>query len=98
MIAPVFGAGTIQPSWDWSDPSVRSYPHLRLKLVLGYVLGVAAVSVLTYLTRDHRQSALDVVGPVAIGYTVAYPFIVAIVLGNIKRLRSAPDDSPSVSP
>jgi hypothetical protein len=85
--------GSLELSWDWSDPRVRDYPRPRLKLVLGYVLGVIAVGAAAFLTRG-SESALFAVSAVVVGYTLGYPLLVGIVIGNIKRLVPLPDADP----
>lgn len=97
LTCPVASFGSLELSWDWNDPRVRDYPRLRLKLVLGYVLGVIAVGTAIFLTHDATESdesALFVVSAVVAGYTVPYPLVVGIVIGNIKRLVPLPDPAP----
>lgn len=77
-------------SWDWSDPSVRSYPRLKLKLIAGLLLGGLALGVFAFLFVNRETSAVARVGPVIVGWIIAYPFVVAVVLGNIKRLAATP--------
>lgn len=89
MIPPTMprADGSLRPSWDWDDPAVRTYPWLRAKLVLGFVLGVLFVGVFSYFfVGDEAESTFQSVSPGVAGYVLVYPFVIALVLGNIKRL------------
>jgi hypothetical protein len=76
-------------SFDWRDPAVRSYPRLVPKLVLGLVLGVVATGLLTFFIGDADQSTQGRFFSGALAFAVSYPLCIAVVIGNIKRLRPA---------
>lgn len=77
------------PSWDWNDPAVRSYPRLKIKLIVGYIVSLFVVSLFAYFVGEQSGSAIERILPVIIGYSAAYPFIISIVLGNIKGMGDA---------
>lgn len=77
----------LRPTWDWEDPVIRTYPRLRLKLALGFVLGGVAVGVVSYFIGEQEStSAAYRVVPVVGAWCVMFPFLIAGILGNIKRL------------
>jgi hypothetical protein len=86
--------GSLRLSWDWQHPAVRQYPLLRTKLVVGYILSALAMGMFSYFVGDSADSAVERIAPVVIGFTVAYPFLIALVLGNIQRL-AAPETAPT---
>jgi hypothetical protein len=60
---------------------------LRLKLVLGFILGGIAVGVVSYFIGDQEStSAAYRVVPVVVAWCLMFPFLIAGILGNIKRL------------
>lgn len=77
---------TARPFWDWNDPRIRSYRLFKTKMVVTFVLGGVVLGVFGYFVGDATEGAVLRVSSLVVVWIVGFPFLVAGIIANIKRL------------
>jgi hypothetical protein len=74
--------------WDWNDPAVRDYPHLKLKLVTSALGGFVVLGLLAWFVpfSNSGLTAPERLAAVTLGWLFCCVIGYGLVLGNVRRV------------